>query len=211
MREALRAVAARMPVAVVTGRQLTTIQALLALPTLTVAASHGFQLWAPGLGLLAEPEVGLGLLESAATELEAAARQLPGVEIERKPFSIAVHHRAAPAEADTAIHERVAAVVGESGGALRMTPGRRVWEVQPDIDRDKGWAVRRVLQGLDPEIFAISLGDDVTDEDAFETVADRGVGILVRSTERPDVPTHATLALDGVPEVEQFLHALARL
>lgn len=210
MREALLAAGARWPVAIVTGRQLGTIQDLMGLTTLTVAASHGFQLWMPGRGLLPGPAVDLEALARAEAELDAAARGLQGVEVERKPYSVAVHHRRASAEAAEAMRRRVADVVQSSNGALRATLGRRVWELQPDIERNKGWAVRRLLEELDASVYPVSLGDDVTDEDAFRAVEGRGVGILVRSPERADIPTAATLALDGVGEVEIFLRALAQ-
>jgi trehalose-phosphatase len=90
-----------------------------------------------------------------------------------------------------------------------MTPGRRVYELQPDLDVHKGTAVQRLLQDLDPCTFAVYVGDDITDEDGFRAVAGRGAGILVRSSERGGSPTEAAYALGGVPDVERFLRALA--
>ncbi|MBO0745770.1 MAG: trehalose-phosphatase, partial [Candidatus Dormibacteraeota bacterium] len=127
-----------------------------------------------------------------------------------KPYSVAVHERRAAADAADAARRLVTRLVKESGGNLRMTPGRHVYELQPDLDWNKGRAVERLLEELDPRSFPVYLGDDLTDEDGFRAVAGQGAGVLVRSGERGDRPTAATLALDGVPEVKEFLRALAQ-
>ena len=60
---------------------------------------------------------------------------------------------------------------------------------------------------------ALYLGDDVTDEDAFETLAERGVGIFVGSPDDPEVAGRTTAAdyiLHSTEEVRQFLDTLAR-
>jgi trehalose-6-phosphatase len=54
---------------------------------------------------------------------------------------------------------------------LKVTPGKMVYEIQPKIDWDKGEAVLYLLEGLDldrEDVVPIYLGDDITDEDAFE-------------------------------------------
>lgn len=211
MREALAAVSARWPVAIVTGRDLATLQSLLGLTTLTVAANHGFQLWSPKRGALPGPSVDAELMARVAAKVHTATAELPGVEVEVKPYSVAVHERRAAAAAADAARRLVTRLVKESGGNLRVTPGRHVYELQPDLDWDKGRAVERLLEELDPRSFPVYVGDDLTDEDGFRAVAGQGAGVLVRSAERGDRPTVATLALDGVPEVETFLRALAEL
>lgn len=209
MREALEAVSARWPVAIVTGRDLATLQGLLGVTTLTVAANHGFQLWSPERGALAGPSVDPGLLRQVTAQVQSGVAGLEGVEVEVKPYSVAVHERRAPAAAAAAVRALVTRLVKESRGSLRVTPGRHVYELQPDLDWNKGRAVERLLEELDPRSYPVYAGDDLTDEDGFRAVAGQGAGILVRSAERGDGPTLATLALDGVAEVEQFLRALA--
>lgn len=210
MREALAEVSRRWPVAIVTGRDLSTLQGLLGMSTLTVAANHGFQLWRPERGLLPGPRVDPGLMREVAKRIHDGTAGLSGVEVEVKPYSVAVHERRAPAAAADAVRRLVTRLVKQSGGRLRLTPGRHVYELQPDLDWNKGRAVERLLEDLDPRTYPIYLGDDITDEDGFRAVAGQGAGILVRSAERADQPTAATLGLDGVPEVETFLRSLAR-
>ena len=65
-----------------------------------------------------------------------------------------------------------------------------VYEIQPKIDWDKGKAVLYLLDalGLDrDDVVPLYLGDDITDEDAFRALADRGIGIFVGHAEDPEV------------------------
>ena len=59
----------------------------------------------------------------------------------------------------------------------------------------------------------VYLGDDITDEDAFEALAGRGVGILVGDAADPELAGRGTAAdylLASPKEVERFLGGLAR-
>ena len=70
---------------------------------------------------------------------------------------------------------------------LRKIENKKVYELQPDIDWNKGRALIWLLEslGLDrKEVFPIYIGDDRTDEDAFGAIRQRGAGILV-SEQRP--------------------------
>lgn len=209
MREALAAVSERWPVAIVTGRELASLQSVAGPSTLTVAASHGFEIWSPRRGAVLGPTVDPDLLPRVAARVRASTAALDGVEVEVKTYSVAVHERHASAAAAAAVRELVTHLVEESSGELRVTPGRHVYELQPALDWHKGRAVERLLEDLDPATFPIYVGDDITDEDGFRAVAGRGAAILVRSPERGDRPTAATYTLAGVTEVEQFLRALA--
>ena len=83
-----------------------------------------------------------------------------------------------------------------------------MYELQPDIDWNKGRAVVWLLEtlGLDqPEVLPLYIGDDRTDEDAFRVLAHRGIGIVVGEQPRP---TAARYALKNPAEVERFLREL---
>lgn len=101
--------------------------------------------------------------------------------------------------------------VEAEGKLLRITRGRKVLEVRPRIDWDKGTALEHLLKMLglaDPsKVFAIYIGDDRTDEDAFRVLkkSNLGGGILVSS--RPK-DTESLWTLRGPPEVAAFLHRL---
>ena len=99
---------------------------------------------------------------------------------------------------------------------LKMTPGKMVYEIQPKIDWDKGKAVLHLIKTLDldrDEVEPMYLGDDHTDEHAFEALEDRGIGIFVGDADDPESAGRTTAAdyiLYTVGEVETFLNGLAR-
>ena len=86
--------------------------------------------------------------------------------------------------------------------------GKKVHELLPDIDWDKGKAVLWLLEALGLErgkVLPIYIGDDRTDEDAFSALEKRGVTILV--SEQPQV-TAASYWLHNPEEVEEFLQKI---
>ena len=104
--------------------------------------------------------------------------------VEHKRFGVAVHYRNAARDRVG----QVAAAVRAAGqrDALRVTTGREVIELRPDIDWDKGKTLRWVIDHLhrpgSGSLVPIYLGDDITDEDAFDAVRDVGIPILCGTT-----------------------------
>ncbi len=205
-RDLLRRLASRWPVAILSGRAREDVAALVGLPEITYAGSHGFDIAGPGL----RHEVGEGVpetIERATAELRRRLAGFEGVLVEPKRFTVAVHYRLARPEDLPAIEAAVDSVLaGEPG--LRKAPGKKVWELRPDIEWDKGQALRWILAAWGPSLFPIYTGDDVTDEDAFREVAGTGLGILVADKPRP---TAATYGLRDTAEVRSFLERLAAL
>jgi trehalose 6-phosphate phosphatase len=218
MRATVHALSQRCTVCVISGRDRTVVQRLMGIDDLVVAGSHGFDIWSPRLGTLDHLEAagsGKRILE-ASEHVRDRLKGVDGVLIEPKKFSVAVHYRlVAPAQHDE-VTAAVRAVVGEFAPSLKVTPGKEVYEIQPNLDWDKGRAVQFLLTalGLDgPDVLPFYLGDDITDEDAFRALRGRGVGVIVGRPDDPEVagrPTAADLALASVDEVQQFLDAMAR-
>ena len=118
-----------------------------------------------------------------------------GALVEPKRSSVAVHYRLV----DEAERPRIKAVVdellAEHAGELKVTPGKMVYEIQPNVDWDKGKAVLYLLEalGLDgDDVMPLYLGDDITDEDAFEALAGRGIGIFVAEPDDPELAGRST-------------------
>ena len=212
---ALQELAARCPVAVLSGRDLADVTKRVGLPGIWYAGSHGFELTAPD-GTHHENDAAaatIPVLEQAAAELRGQLGSIPGVVVEHKRFGVAVHYRNA---ARNRIGEVSAAVrtAGQRSG-LRVTTGREVIELRPDIDWDKGRTLRWVIDHL-PEagsgpLVPIYLGDDITDEDAFDAVRHDGVPIVVRHGDDGDRATAALFGLDSPAQVAEFTERLGRL
>ncbi len=212
--EALAKLAAQCPVAVLSGRDLADVTKRVGVPGIWYAGSHGFELTAPD-GTHHQNDAAaaaIPVLEQAAGQLRDQLGPIPGVMVEHKRFGVAVHYRNA---ARDRVGEVAAAVraAGRRDG-LRVTTGREVIELRPDMDWDKGKTLRWVIDHLHEAGSAsptpIYLGDDITDEDAFDAVRHDGVPILVRHNDDGDRATAALYALDSPAQVSEFTDRLAR-
>ncbi len=219
--DALTALSAQCPVAILSGRDLADVRQRIGLPGIWYAGSHGFELTGPNGEHHQNEEAAqsVPVLAEAAAELAEQLEHIPGVVVEHKRFGVAVHYRNA-ARADVG---EVAAAVRSAAQrtALRVTTGREVIELRPDVDWDKGKTLRWVLDYIADEkrregpstsspLLPIYLGDDITDEDAFDAVQDDGVAILVRHSDDGDRATAAGYALDDPDRVRDFTERLAR-
>jgi trehalose-phosphatase len=217
MRKAVHRLAGRIPVIVVSGRDREVVQRLMGLDNLIVAGDHGFDIWSPSGGTITREEGGsfAGLLREVEEKLQLELATIPGVLIEPKRFSVAVHYRLVPEEQRPRVKEIVDTILSEHRRELKVTPGKMVFEIQPKLDWDKGKAVLYLLQALDldrDDMVPIYLGDDITDEDAFRALAGNGIGILVESGGDPENAGRATAAdyvLSSIEEVEAFINRLA--
>jgi trehalose 6-phosphate phosphatase len=144
---------------------------------------------------------------------------IEGALVEPKKTSVAAHYRLVSEEERPRVKEIVDAVLAEHPDELKVTPGKMVFEIQPNVEWDKGRAVLYLLAALDldrDDVVPMYLGDDITDEHAFEALAGaspRGIGIFVGAADDPEVAgrtTSADYVLYTIGEVEQFLDTLAR-
>ncbi|BBX47541.1 trehalose-phosphatase [Mycobacterium cookii] len=205
--EALQSLASQCPVAILSGRDLADIQARVAIPGIWYAGSHGFELTGPD-GTYHRNEAAaaaIDVLECAAAELSQILADIPGVRVEHKRFAVAVHYRQVAPEN---ISEIVSAThkLGQRDG-LRVTNGRMLVELRPDIDWDKGTTLAWIRDRIDAEgcLLPIYIGDDLTDEDAFDAVQFDGIGIVVRHDEDSDRKTAARFALQSPDQVREFV------
>jgi trehalose 6-phosphate phosphatase len=218
MRRVVRDLATRCPVCVVSGRDRTVVQRLMGVDDLIVAGSHGFDIWSPAGGEIQreEGEDFGGLLEDVKRRLETELDPIGGAFVEPKKSSVAAHYRLVSEEERPRVGQIVENILDDYPGRLKVTPGKMVYEVQPNIDWDKGKAVLYLLEALDldrDDVVPIYLGDDVTDEHAFEAISGRGIGIFVGRADDPETAgrtTSADYALGTFGEVERFLDTLAR-
>ena len=137
----------------------------------------------------------------------ALVPQVDGAWIERKRFAIAVHFRAVDAH-DVPRLTTLVTTVARSHAGLRMTGGKKIVELRPDVPWDKGRALEWILAeatGEDTSVLPVYLGDDETDEDAFRVIRSSGVGVVVGDEDRA---TAAHCRLADTVEVGMFLARL---
>ena len=195
----------------ISGRRLDDLQARIDVAGAWYAGLHGLEIAVPGEAVLRHPAFD----EAAPFALDlanrfAASLRWPGVWIEYKGPSVAVHWRdAAPADGVEARTAFLAAVSTSAAARFRVLDGDRVCEAVPDVPWHKGRAVETMQRrlagraGLSP--WTLFAGDDWTDEDAFEALGDAGVTVCVG-----DRPSAAKFRLRDPAGVERLLAALAR-
>ncbi len=208
--DAVKNLAQKCQVAVVSGRSLSDLMQRVNLPDLVYAGSHGFRIVGPdGLSLVhpaveeVQPE-----LDFAEKELRRRLENIEGADIERKDASLTIHYRRVSAGAREAIEAAVTEVSTKTEH-LRREEGKMIHELRPRVDWDKGEAVRWIARslGLDQKRYLeIYIGDDITDEDAFKAIGAEGFGIIVREESRY---TSADFALESPEQVRRFLLELS--
>lgn len=192
-------------VALVTGRPIATIDALLDVPGLSIAGIHGLErrdasgrTWR---NASSAPEVAM-----ARRSLQRFVEACPRLLLEDKGLSLALHYRAAPALAQVA-DDVTARIVAHAGGELLRIKGSMVFEIAPPT-ASKSAAVRAVL--TDPQFHGrapVYLGDDEVDEDAFRLVNELG-GLSVQ-VGRPRPSSSAQARLESVDAAVGWLARLA--
>lgn len=184
---------------VISGRALDDLAALSRLPAgVHLIGSHGAELDA-GFAQALAPEA-----QELRRQLEAGLADLvdraPGVFLETKPASIAVHVR----RADPSVGESVLEAV-RSGPArwkgVHVTEGKAVIELAV-VEMDKGEALDMLRRQVEATA-ALFVGDDVTDEKAFARLADPDVSVKVGRGE-----TRAEYSLPDTGDVAVMLAEL---
>lgn len=179
-------------VALVSGRALGVLRDLSGMPqTVHLVGSHGAEFDAGFAHRIDE-----ALLSRITEELNEIAESRPGVAVETKPASVALHVRnASPDDGESAL--QAARAASESWDA-ELTEGKAVVEFAV-ISTDKGEAIDILRQQQDATA-VVYLGDDVTDEKAFRRLRDSDVGVKVGEGEtaagyRVDSPDEVAVAL----------------
>jgi trehalose 6-phosphate phosphatase len=174
-------------IVVVSGRPADELPPLLEIePLPEIWGSHGWERLMPDGGhVMEQPAAGVGAaLERAGEAVQAVMPE--GTRLERKLASIALHWRGLP-EDDIARLEMQARTIWElaaSGGALELLAFDGGLELRA-TGCNKQYAVKTVLSQTGEHSAIAYLGDDMTDEDAFQAVKPRGLAVLVRPHFRP--------------------------
>ena len=196
-------------VGIVSGRELSDLARLSGIPDLILAGNHGMEIRGPGLEFI-HPQAVLARthLEEAASKLSDSLEHIPGAFVEDKGLTLTVHYRAA---AQASIPDVEAAVLETTTpylveGALKVTRGKMVLEVRPDISWDKGRAIEKISEAYENRHFPFYFGDDRTDEDGFAAVQQlNGLAVFVGEPREGTVALHQ---LDSPQEVWQTLDLL---
>lgn len=191
-------------VAIVSGRAIDELDRLLGSPTLPVAGQHGLERrTAAGVVERASPD--REALIAMAEALDAFVLTAPGIRLEKKEMSVALHYRQAPEREDDA-RTLVVDLVERHGESFHVQEGKMVLEIKPK-GVTKGTAVEAFLEetpfkGRIP----VFIGDDLTDEDGFLAAHARG-GLSILVGDRS--PTGAHYRVRSVAALHDWLETVS--
>lgn len=188
--------------ALISGRSVADIDALLAPLALPVAGQHGIER-RNAQGRLHRHVPPVHGLRRAATRIGAFASSRPGLLFEDKEHSLALHFRQAP-QFEAAVGEEMRAVLESLGPEFTLQEGKMVCEIKHS-GRDKGLAIAEFMaeapfRGRTP----VFIGDDLTDEHGFGVVNQLGG----HSIKVGDGPSTAPWRLPDTGAVRDWLAAL---
>ncbi len=144
MRQTVQALATQASVAILSGRDLDEVRLRVDIDAIIFGGSHGFDIAGPrGLRKQIATEC-VSRLDIVEKELGQALAGMAGARMERKRFSIAAHYRNVN-ENDIPKVERAVSEVAARHRELRKMDGKKVYELLPDIDWDKGKALLWLL------------------------------------------------------------------
>ena len=196
---------------IVSGRRISDLRDRVpSTPLMFFAGLHGLEIEGPGLRFahnavaLAAP--GMNLL---AKDLRRAVKPLPGVFVEDKTYSVVLHYRGASTADRMHAITRFNALSEPflSEGTVRLQPGDQVLELLPNVDWAKGDAVHAIIRHIETEsketVWPVYIGDDATDQDAFEAIGSTGLTVAVSRR-----PAGAAFQLENPAAVECFLKSI---
>ncbi|KMT20328.1 hypothetical protein BVRB_1g003280 [Beta vulgaris subsp. vulgaris] len=233
MRAVVHEVGCCFPTSIISGRSREKVYEFVGLDNIYYAGSHGMDIMAPLQPLrIRDWKYHAKAVDRKGNKLviyQPATKYLPemnqiqkslkektaaveGVNIEDNKFCMSVHFRNVSDQDLGTLEEKVKSVL-EEHPHFRLTRGKKVLEIRPPIEWDKGHALEYLLDSLglasSNDVLPIYIGDDTSDEDAFELIHRKrqGYSIIVTSIPRE---TWASYSLYDTTEVMLFLEYLSK-
>ena len=213
MKELLKGVSRHYTLGIISGRSLADVKGLVGLEGLYYAGNHGFEISGPRVELVKpEAERVRPILVKLCEELREKLDNIKGAIVEDKGSTVSVHYRLVAEDEFEHLENIFGKAVGPhiDSGVVKVTHGKKVFEVRPNVEWGKGKAVLWISGVVDPkgELKPIYVGDDRTDEDAFSALKEKGITVLV--SEGP-IESNAKYFVKNVDEVKTFFERLINL
>lgn len=205
----------RLKLVFISGRTLKDIKNRVGLKNAIYSGNHGLELEGPKIKFefLVSPRYKM-ILEHIKEDLIQKLCPIKGVFVEDKGLSLSIHYRLVAKKnmslIKTIFHETISQYLVRE--KIKIKPGKMVLEVRPVLEWDKGkivlWLLRRQLfAAKDGNVSSIYIGDDLTDEDAFKALKNKGLTIFVGKPKK----SYAQYYVRDSNEVIKFLYSVSQL
>lgn len=168
-------------ICIISGRNIDEILKMVGIPNIIYAGIHGLVIKGTGFRFIEKTAQRYhGVLQKLARVLSNEFIRIPGVIVENKIYTVAIHYRLVPKASQVFIVRTIQKTITRLPAQFQIIRGKMVFEIRP-TSWNKGSSVRKVLGILKKyhrqPLVALYIGDDRTDEDAFRILQD---GITVR-------------------------------
>lgn len=212
LRQLLRKLAHKQGVAVgiVSGRQLSKLKTLVALPELWCVGNHGLEIEGPkgsNISFVHEEAIkARPFLSELFQILSKSLEDFPGVLLEDKYLGLSIHYRRVKVSQIPEFKRRLQDVLSPrvEKMPIDLRWGKMVFEVRPRVCWNKGTAALWILERLGNTFLPLYFGDNSTDEDAFTALEKRGLTVRVRKS----AMSHARYYVKSPKDVKIVLETL---
>jgi trehalose-phosphatase len=194
-------------VGIISGRSLGEIRKMVGIRNLLYAGNHGFEImFNKGVWIHPDLEGFASGLKKVVRAVRSRTRGIKGILVENKKFTVSVHYRNVTTHSPGKIRGVITDILERCSEPFTVSRGKKVFEIRPLIEWDKGKAVERLtkLLAIRSKLVRIYIGDDQTDEDAFSVLGKGDISIRVGAKKG----SRARYYLRGSGEVVTFLKML---
>ncbi|MCK4385097.1 MAG: trehalose-phosphatase [candidate division Zixibacteria bacterium] len=199
---------------IISGRSWEDVRRKVGIKRIIFAGNHGMEIKGGGFSFsIKDSQKYVEEINKICRKLTQRLKEIEGVWVENKGLTASVHYRLADSEDIQKVKQIIFPIINTSKD-LKLNRGKKVWEIRPNIDWNKGKAVAYILErclGKDwkSKGAVVYIGDDKTDEDAFSLLKQNGVTALV--SRKPPRISNAQYSLAHPKEVISFLRWLGNL
>jgi trehalose-phosphatase len=190
--------------AIISGRSIEDVREKVGVSGITYVGNHGLEIENPAgrhKKMLASDR--REELQRITQNLQDSLKKIPGILFEDKGPILSVHYRNVPQKFFTQVPQIVEAELQQWRKRWKMASGKKVSEIRPNINFNKGKAVKEILKAFpSQQLLPIYLGDDHTDEDAFRVLKGQGISVFIGMGK---LSSEADFFLKSPDEVQEFL------
>ncbi|MBI4056124.1 MAG: trehalose-phosphatase [Elusimicrobia bacterium] len=196
-------------IVIVSGRRLEDLKRRVRIPRIYYIGNHGMEILGPqGLWIHSRAPVWKHTLKSLVFPFHEVLKHFSGAYLENKGIAFSFHYRGLSRELSPyLLRRRLADVLRPHRKLFRILSGKKVWEIRSREPWNKGKALLKLAGQIHGSRKIILVGDDISDEEGFRSLGNRGVTVRVGPMER----TSARFEFKSIKEVETFLMFLDRL
>ncbi len=199
-------------VAIISGRSLKNLKKVIGIKGIYYSGNHGLQFSAGHSYSCRIPKGYRKILRKIKKESAQRFGRIKGVLIEDKEITLSIHYRMVDKKDIFAIKKGFDDIIRPfiKSGSVKLIKGKKVFEVKPPVDWNKGKAVLSLMReekriSKNSNLIPLYIGDDITDRDAFRAIRGEGLTIFVG---REKGMLGAQYYLKNTKEVTKFLKIL---